>query len=72
MVPKRPVWERLLVVFGIRKMSSEEYLVKLKKQRDTALNRIRELEEEARIQADAVVAQKDVESEPEAGSSAKS
>ena len=40
------IWERLLHVFGVHKMSTEEYLVKLRKQRADALRRIAELEAE--------------------------
>ena len=44
--PSRPLRERLLLLLGIHRMSTEEYLMKLKKQREEALRRIAELEAE--------------------------
>ncbi|KAJ3531098.1 hypothetical protein NM688_g7621 [Phlebia brevispora] len=47
--PPRPLWERTLGLFGMRKMSDEEYLAKMREKREQALQKIAELEaEEAR------------------------
>ena len=41
-----PTWERMLVLFGMRKMTDEEYLERMKEKRDYAVRRIAELEAE--------------------------
>ena len=47
-----PLSERLLALIGVKKMSDEEYLERLRKRRDGYLKRIQELEEQERRQGE--------------------
>ena len=47
-----PLSERLLALIGVKKMSDEEYLERLRKRRDGYLKRIEELEEQERRRGD--------------------
>ena len=46
--PRMSIFDRLMTVIGFRKLTDEEYLKALKKQRDEALERIAVLEQERR------------------------
>ena len=43
-MPKRPLLDRMIHVIGINKLSDEEYLTKMRKERAAYLRRIAELE----------------------------
>ena len=46
--PRMSIFDRLMTVIGFRKLTDEEYLKALKKQRDEALERIAVLEQQRR------------------------
>jgi hypothetical protein len=51
-VPQKHTLERILITLGMRSLSDEEYLRKLKTTRDIHLKRIEELELERQLEAE--------------------
>lgn len=50
-----PLLDKIASLFGLQRMSNEEYITKLRKERDAALKRITVLENEEREQAWTIV-----------------